>query len=110
MTTISTETIRASLRNPEGKDSFRQTFCAYIAARLPDEADPQTFHAAVDEILREMIDGNSSVPGIPVPPLVRDHAKYLGSFLLEESVVIARDHCPPDFALSVYAVHLQHYG
>ena len=42
--TISTESIKANLRNPEGKGWFRQLYYAYIAERLPDDASPQTFY------------------------------------------------------------------
>ena len=108
--TISTESIKASLRNPEGKDRFRQPYCAYIADRLPDIVSPQTFHTEVDRIVREIIDGKSSDPTKPVPPLVRDQAKVLGSFLLDDIVGLAREHCQPDFANGVYAAHKQHYG
>ena len=108
--TISTESIKASLRNPEGKDRFKHSYCAYIADRLPDIASPQSFHAEVDRIVREIIDGKSSDPFKPVPPLMSDHAKTLGSFLLDDIMGLAQEYCPPDFADGVYAAHKRHYG
>ena len=108
--TISTESIKSSLRNPQGKDTFRLAYSAYIADRLSDTASPQTFHAEVDRIVREIIDGNSSDPTKLVPPIVRDHVRQDGSFWLDDIVGLAQEHCPPDFANGVYAAHKQHYG
>ncbi|MBI2659474.1 hypothetical protein HYX05_05245 [Candidatus Woesearchaeota archaeon] len=109
--TISTEGIKANLRNPQGKDEFRLPYCAYIADRLPDTVSPQTFLEVVDKVVREIIAGESSDSTRPVPRgIVRDHAKKLGSFLLDDIVGLAKEHCPSGFAEGVYAAHKKHYG
>jgi len=108
---ISIETIKASLRKPEGKDLFQKPYCAYIADRLPATASPESFHATVDKIVREILAGESSDSTQPIPRgIVRDQASVLGSFLLDDIVRLAQEHCPPDFANGVYAAHVKHYG
>ncbi|MDO8460733.1 MAG: hypothetical protein Q7S74_06500 [Nanoarchaeota archaeon] len=107
---IPAEEIKDKLRNLEGKDILTKLYCGYLADRFPDKLSPYSFHVEADKIVREMITGQTTDPTKPIPPFLRDQARTLGSYLIDEIVGTAKAYCSEEFAAGVLKAHNLQYG
>ncbi len=103
-TRISMNAIKTALKSNQGV--YGPGYTSYLADRLDDELSPREFIQKGNEVIREMIDGQSSDQTKPVPFSVHVYAKNVGSFLLTDfGIALSQTYCPPEFAKAVRVLH-----